>query len=66
MQKKESIEVDEDFNKIGEFGPFQCLVLVLVGLVALAPAYLSHGYVFIAGTPDSRYALLKSIEIYLL
>jgi hypothetical protein len=37
------LEIDKDFEKIGEFGPYQFAILILVGLTAIIPAYYSHG-----------------------
>jgi hypothetical protein len=48
-------ELDKDFAQIGEIGPYQLLVLFLVGLTAIIPAYYAHGYVFVSGTPEYRF-----------
>jgi hypothetical protein len=51
----EALAVKDDiFNKIGEFGPYQLMVLVLIGLSAIIPATLAYSYVFIGATPEYR------------
>jgi len=46
--------VDDLFKQTGEFGLYQALVFVLVGLTACIPATLAYNYVFISGTPEFR------------
>jgi hypothetical protein len=47
--------LDEDFRKIGEFGNYQFIILVMVGLMASQAAVLDYGYAFISATPEYRY-----------
>lgn len=47
--------IDDTFNKIGEFGPYQFLVLILIGLTAIIPAISAYSYVFIGASPEFRY-----------
>ena len=54
MQKTLHRELDNDFKQIGEFGIYQLLVFVLVGLTSCIPAILAYSYIFIGATPDFR------------
>ena len=47
-------QLDDDFKEIGEFGKYQFVILVLVGLMACQTAVLDYAYVFISGTPQHR------------
>lgn len=47
---------DDIFKKIGDFGPYQLFILILIGLTAIIPAILAYSFIFIGATPEYRYA----------
>lgn len=51
-------ELDNDFKQIGEFGVYQLLIFILVGLTSCIPALLAYSYIFISGTPEHRFEFL--------
>jgi hypothetical protein len=42
VEKKSEFDIDVGLRKAGEFGPYQCMVFVLVGLTALIPALMVY------------------------
>jgi F0F1-type ATP synthase assembly protein I len=55
--KQVTAKIDDIFDKIGEFGPYQLFILFLIGLTAIVPAILAYSYIFIGATPEFRYLL---------
>jgi F0F1-type ATP synthase assembly protein I len=53
--KQVTAKIDDIFDKIGEFGPYQLFILFLIGLTAMVPAILAYSYIFIGATPEFRY-----------
>jgi hypothetical protein len=47
-------KIEGIFAEIGEFGPYQLLVFVLVGITAFIPAIVGYSYSFYAAVPDFR------------
>lgn len=47
-------KIDEIFKEIGEFGPYQLFVFVLLGVVAFIPSIVGYSYSFYGATPDFR------------
>jgi hypothetical protein len=52
-----NLKVDDIYRKIGEFGPYQLLVLLLVGIIALEPCIVGLSFVFYSAVPQFRYNL---------
>ncbi len=46
--------LDDDFKVMGEFGPYQCAVILLVGLVVSTASLCDQKFIFIGATPDYR------------
>jgi hypothetical protein len=47
-------KLDDDFDEIGHFGPYQFVILILVSLTAVQLAILDYSFVFVGATPDYR------------
>jgi hypothetical protein len=47
-------KIDEIFKEIGEFGPYQLFVFVLLGVIAFIPSIVGYSYSFYGATPDFR------------
>ncbi len=43
MPNNLKLDVDAGFEKAGEFGPYQLLIIVLVGLTSCIPAIFIYG-----------------------
>jgi hypothetical protein len=51
-------KINDIFKEIGEFGPYQLLVFILVGFTALIPATVSYSYSFYAAVPNHRFLFI--------
>ena len=49
-----SNRIDEIYRQIGEIGPYQVLVVVLLGVCVFVPVISGYSYSFYAATPDHR------------
>jgi OCT family organic cation transporter-like MFS transporter 4/5 len=47
-------KIEGIFAEIGEFGPYQLLVFILVGITAFIPAIVGYSYSFYAAVPNFR------------
>ena len=47
-------KTDDIYKQIGEFGPYQLLVFILVGIIAFIPAIVGYSYSFYGAVPDHR------------
>ncbi len=47
MTERLNINIDYEIKKVGDFGVYQLLIFVLVGLTACIPATITYGYVFV-------------------
>ena len=47
-------KIDDIFKEVGEFGPYQLFVFVLVGVIAFIPSIVGYSYSFYGATPDFR------------
>ncbi len=47
-------DIEEIYKQIGEFGPYQLFLCVLIGFVSFVPAVVAYGYSFYAATPKHR------------
>lgn len=56
MRKESSLnqQTEEIFKQVGEFGPYQLFIFILVGLTAFIPAIVGYSYSFYAATPNHR------------
>ena len=74
MKNSSDHKTDELFKEVGEFGKYQLLVFVLVGITAFIPAFVGYSYSFYAAVPNHRflfidsssYLLCYSLSIFLL
>lgn len=46
--------IEEIYKQISEFGPYQLLIFVLVGITSLVPAIVGYSYSFYGAVPDHR------------
>jgi OCT family organic cation transporter-like MFS transporter 4/5 len=54
MKKSLNEQIEEIYTHIGEFGPYQLLIFVLVGITAFIPAIVGYSYSFYAAVPNFR------------
>ena len=47
-------DIEEIFKQIGEFGPYQLFLFIIIGLVALVPAVIAYGFSFYGAVPNHR------------
>lgn len=47
-------KIDDIFKEVGEFGPYQLFVFVLVGVIAFIPSIVGYSYSFYGATPEFR------------
>lgn len=52
-------KTEEIFKQIGEFGPYQLLIFILVGVIAFEPALVAYSFSFYGATPNHRFFLNK-------
>ena len=48
-------KIENIFKEIGEFGRYQLLIFVLVGIISFVPAIVGYSFGFYAATPSHRY-----------
>jgi hypothetical protein len=54
MQNNLNLKIEEIFKLIGEFGPYQLLIFLLVGITACIPGIVGYSYSFYAAVPEFR------------
>ena len=55
MSSQNSKQNMEDvFKEIGEFGPYQLMQFILIGVVAIIPSVMAYGYSFYGAVPNHR------------
>ncbi|RMZ97215.1 organic cation transporter -like [Brachionus plicatilis] len=47
-------QTEEIFKQIGEFGPYQLFVFILVGILSFEPALVAYSFSFYGATPNHR------------
>jgi hypothetical protein len=55
MKNSSDQKTDELFKEVGEFGKYQLIVFVLVGITAFIPAFVGYSYSFYAAVPNHRF-----------
>lgn len=48
-------KIDKIFKEVGEFGPYQLIIILICGASGVIPAMNAYSAVFIAAVPDYRY-----------
>jgi hypothetical protein len=48
-------KIESIFKEIGEFGRYQLLIFILVGIISFVPAIVGYSFGFYAATPSHRY-----------
>jgi hypothetical protein len=48
-------KIENIFKEIGEFGRYQLLIFILVGIISFVPAIVGYSFGFYAATPSHRY-----------
>ena len=51
-------KIENIYKEIGEFGRYQLLIFVLVGIISFVPAIVGYSFGFYAATPNHRYTNL--------
>ncbi len=52
-------EIDEIYKEIGEFGPYQTLILILISCSSFVLSNADYSYnIFLGATPDHRLILI--------
>lgn len=51
-------KIDKIFKEVGEFGPYQLIIILICGASGVIPAMNAYSAVFIAAVPDYRYFFL--------
>ena len=49
-----NISLDEIYDQIGQFGPYQFMILVIVAFTATITATTAYSFVFVGAQPDFR------------
>jgi hypothetical protein len=60
MKNSSDQKTDDLFIEVGEFGKYQLIVFVLVGITAFIPAFVSYSYSFYAAVPNHRFLFNQS------
>lgn len=47
-------KIENIFKEIGEFGRYQLLIFILVGIISFVPAIVGYSFGFYAATPSHR------------
>lgn len=42
------------YDEIGEIGPYQWIMFILIGSLTVIPSLIGYSYVFVAATPEFR------------
>jgi hypothetical protein len=50
----EENESDKIFRRVGEFGPFQLVIVILISVTCVIPSIVQYGIVFYNGVPEFR------------
>ena len=61
-------KIDRIFKEIGEFGPYQLMIILICGGTAIVPAIIGYSDEFVKSNPDHRYFqenLMCEIKIHL-
>ncbi len=48
-------KIDRIFKEIGEFGPYQLLIILICGSTSIVPGMIAYSDEFIKSDPDHRY-----------
>lgn len=48
-------KTEEIFSKVGEFGPYQLFIFILVGILAFEPALVAYSFSFYGASPNHRF-----------
>jgi hypothetical protein len=48
-------KIESIFKEIGEFGRYQLLIFILVGIISFVPAIVGYSFGFYAASPSHRY-----------
>ena len=56
-------KIESIFTEIGEFGRYQLLVFILVGIISFVPAIVGYSFGFYAATPLHRLIFLLSFNL---
>ena len=54
MKISNEVNIDDIYKKIGEIGSYQCLIIILVGLVSFNEIIVGYSYSFYGNVPDYR------------
>ena len=52
-------KIENIFKEIGEFGRYQLLIFILVGIISFVPAIVGYSFGFYAATPFHRLIYLE-------
>ena len=48
-------KIDRIFKEIGEFGPYQLLIILICGSTSIVPGMIAYSDEFVKSDPDHRY-----------
>lgn len=52
-------KTEEIFKQVGEFGPYQLFIFILVGILAFEPALVAYSFSFYGATPNHRLSFIN-------
>jgi len=59
MDNEVNNKIAKIFNEVGEFGPYQLLIILLGGGVSIFQAIDAYSFVFTTAIPNFRYFVYK-------
>ena len=62
MKPTINTRIEAIYKEVGEFGPYQLLVIIFVGLVSSISVFVGFSYTFYGAVPNHRYIYCINVK----